>query len=358
MKGTLEQRTLKSRILEGNPLGDPSERILRLYLPPGYRDAGPLPVVYFLHAYGNSGGSWFNASGFGPSVPERIDDLISEGTIPPCIAVFVDGWTSVGGSQWVNSDALGRYRDHVVREVVREVDRTLPTRAEASGRAVIGHSSGGYGALIMGRFHPEVFGHLASHSGDAYFEYCYLPSLPVAAGAFLKAGGVEPWYQGFRERARHRKLLREDHEVVSMLAMAMAYSPRKGEPFNAELPFELETGRMRMDVWSRWLVNDPVRFVPKYVDVFRRLKTVFLDCGTRDEANLRWGTRMLAEDLRAGGAEVFHEEHEDGHTGIAYRYERSLAVLVPRMVASSGDGEAEASDAGGSDPSEEPEGEA
>lgn len=333
MKGSLEQRPLKSRILADNPLGDPSERVLRFYLPPGHAEAGPLPVVYFLHAYGNSGATWFNATGFGPSVPERIDALIEAGTIPPCIAVFVDGWTSVGGSQWANSDAFGRYRDHLVREVVREVDRSYPTRAEASGRAVIGHSSGGYGALLMGRFHPEVFGHLASHSGDAYFEYCYLPSLPVAAGAFLKAGGVEAWYAGFQERARHRKLLREDHEVMSMLAMAMAYSPRKGEPFGAELPFELETGRMRMDVWSRWLVNDPVRFVPKYVDVFRRLKTLFLDCGVRDEAHLRWGTRMLAEDLRAGGVEVIHEEHEDGHTGISYRYERSLSVLVPRMVA-------------------------
>src|SRR5690606_40235379 len=82
----------------------PSERILRLYLPPGYRDAGPLPVVYFLRAYGNSGGSWFNASGFGPSVPERIDDLISEGTIPPCIAVFEIGRASCSEGRSLRPD--------------------------------------------------------------------------------------------------------------------------------------------------------------------------------------------------------------------------------------------------------------
>lgn len=331
MKGTIEHHQLKSRILKGNPLGDPSDRDVGVYLPADHAAKGPLPVVYFLHAYGNSGSTWFNATGFLPSVPERIDALIESGTIPPCIAVFVDGWTCVGGSQWVNSDALGRYRDYVVREVVPFIDATYPTVKTANGRAVIGHSSGGYGALLMGRFHSDVFGHLASHSGDAYFEYCYLPSLPVAAGAFLEAGGVEPWYQGFRERARTRKLQGRDHEVMSVLAMAMAYSPKKDEPLNAELPFEPNTARLRMDVWSRWLVNDPVRFVPKHIDVFRRLQTVFLDCGVRDEVHLRWGARMMAEDLRAGGVDVIHEEHQDGHTGIAYRYERSLSLIAPRL---------------------------
>jgi predicted esterase len=89
---------------------------------------------------------------------------------------------------------------------------------------------------------------------------------------------------------------------------------------------------MRMDVWNRWLVHDPVRFVPKFLDAYRKLKTVFIDCGTRDEFNLRWGARMLAEDLKNGGVEVIHEEFEDGHTGVNYRFERSLAVIGPRLV--------------------------
>ena len=332
MKGTLEHRSLKSHLLEGNPLGDATTRSVGVYLPPGHADGARLPVVYFLHAFSNSGGTWFNASGWTPSVPERIDALIERGEIPPCIAVFVDGWTAVGGSQWINSEAIGRYRDYLVREVVPYVDREFRTIPKQAARAVIGHSSGGYGAYVMGRFHADVFGHLASHSGDAYFEYCYQPSLPVAAGAFLEAGGPEAWFRGFQERGRTRKLRGNDHEVINLLAMAMAYSPKKGEPLQAELPFEPNTARIRMDVWSRWLVHDPVRFVPKHLDTFRKLQTVFLDCGVRDEVHLRWGTRMIAEDLKAGGVEVTHEEHEDGHSGISYRYERSLAVLVPRLA--------------------------
>lgn len=332
MKGVLETRELRSNALENNPLGDPASRRVTVYLPPGYAEGDQrYPVVYFLHAFGNSGGSWTNASPFAPSVPERLDALISSGAVPPAIGVFPDGWTSLGGSQWVNSESIGRYRDFVAKDVVGFVDRTYRTLPKAASRAVVGHSSGGYGALVMGRYHPDLFAHLSAQSADAYFEYCYLPDLPKAASALLKAGGVENWFQEFNQRARETKIRGDDFPVINTLAMAAAYSPKKGEPLNLELPFDLQTGRLRLDVWNRWLVHDPVRFVPKFLDAFRKLKTVFIDCGTRDEFNLRWGARMVADELKNSGVELIHEEFEDTHTGVSYRFARSLSVLVPRL---------------------------
>lgn len=333
MKGTLETRELQSPALEANPLGDPARRRLTVYLPPGYGEGDKrYPVVYFLHAFGNSGGTWTNASGFGPTVPERLDALIESGAVPPAIGVFPDGWTSLGGSQWVNSDAIGRYRDYLAKDVVGFVDRTFRTLPKAGSRAVVGHSSGGYGALVMGRYHPELFSHLGAHAADAYFEYCYLPDLPKAAASLLKSGGVDAWHAEFRKRVRETKMRGDDFPVVNTLAMAAAYSPKKGEPLNVELPFDPQTARLKLDVWNRWLVHDPVRFVPKFIDSFRKLKTVYLDCGTRDEFNIRWGTRMLAEDLKGAGIELVHEEFEDGHSGVSYRFERSLSVLVPKLA--------------------------
>ncbi|WP_164000914.1 alpha/beta hydrolase [Pyxidicoccus caerfyrddinensis] len=333
MKGQLETRELQSPALEANPLGDPARRRLTVYLPPGYGEGDRrYPVVYFLHAFGNSGGTWTNAAGFGPTVPERMDALIESGALPPAIGVFPDGWTSLGGSQWVNSDAIGRYRDYLAKDVLGFVDRTYRTLPKAASRAVVGHSSGGYGALVMGRYHPELFSHLGAHAADSYFEYCYLPDLPKAAASLLKSGGVDAWHGEFRKRVRETKMRGDDFPVVNTLAMAAAYSPKKGEPLNVELPFDANTGRIKLDVWNRWLVHDPVRFVPKFLDSFRKLKTVFLDCGTRDEFNIRWGTRMLAEDLKGAGVELVHEEFEDGHSGVSYRFERSLAVLVPKLA--------------------------
>jgi pimeloyl-ACP methyl ester carboxylesterase len=333
MKGTIQQFQVFGGSLEGNPLGDTSTRTTPVYLPPGYAEKADqrYPVVYFLHGFSGSGPQWLNVSAFSPNVPDRLDALIAAGTIPPVIGVFIDGWTSLGGSQWINSEGIGRYRDYVARDMVAWTDKTFRTIAKGAARALIGKSSGGYGAWVISRFHPDVFHHIGVHSGDAGFEYAYLHDLPVAAGPLLKAGGVEPWFKDFVARAAATKMKGEDHAVINMLCMSAAYSPKKGEPLGIELPIDLNTGRLRVDVWNRWLVHDPVRFVPKHADVYRKLKSIFMDCGTRDEFNLRWGARLVAEELKNNKVEHLAEEFEDGHMGVNYRFERSLSYLVPRL---------------------------
>ena len=331
MQGRLEWLELDSASLAGNPLGDPSRRLLLAYLPPGYDAAAKrYPAVYFLHGFTGSARAWSNVTPFAPSVPERVDLLVASGAVPPVVGLFVDGWTALGGSQWVNSEASGRYRDYVARDVVAFADARLRTVPDASARAVVGKSSGGYGALVLGAHHPDTFGHVACHAGDAGFEYCYLPDLPRAAAA-LEGTDPAAWFEAMLRRGRETKLRADDHTVLNVLAMAAAYSPRPGPPLGIDLPFEPGTARLREDVWARWLEHDPVRFVPRALGAFRRLRSVYLDCGTRDEFNLRWGARMVVEALRAGGVEVVHEEFDDGHRGIDYRYEQSLRWLGPRL---------------------------
>jgi S-formylglutathione hydrolase FrmB len=333
MKGSIEVRELVAPSLEGNALGDPTRRPLPVYLPPGYASSSErYPVVYFLHGFTGSALAWLNFPGFSLTVPERIDHLITSGAIPAVLGIFVDGWTAIGGSQWVNSAAIGRYRDYVARDVVNFIDRSFRTVARADARACVGKSSGGYGALVMGRHHPDVFGHIASHSGDAYFEYCYLNDFTKAAAALLKAGTAKEWFDDFWRRSKETKAKSDDHGVLNALAMAAAYSPKEGEPMNIELPFDKETGRLRPEVWARWQENDPVRFIPKNAAAFRALRSAFVDCGVKDEFNLRWGARMVAEELRKVGVDVVHEEFDDGHMGINYRYDRSLQYLVPRLA--------------------------
>jgi pimeloyl-ACP methyl ester carboxylesterase len=335
MRGSVRIEEVPGPSLEGNPLGDPARRLTPVYLPPGYEGGRDrYPVVYFLHGFTGTGLGWTHQAAFTPNVPERIDGLIASSVLPPFIGVFLDGWTGVGGSQWVNSEAIGRYRDYVARDVVGWADRTLRTVARREARAVVGKSSGGYGALVMAAEEGEVFAHAGSHAGDAYFEYCYLPDFPKAAGALLKAGGVQRWFDEFSQRARATKVRGDDHPVLNTVAMAAAYSPAPGQPLGLELPFDLETARLKEDVWRRWLERDPVRFIPARIQDVRRLSSVFIDCGTKDEYHLRWGARMIARALAGAGVEHAHEEFEDGHMGINYRYDRSLAYLVPRLARS------------------------
>ncbi|MBM4779360.1 MAG: esterase family protein, partial [Archangiaceae bacterium] len=167
MKGTIQLFQVFAGSLEGNPLNDPSTRTIPVYLPPGYADSPEqrYPVVYFLHGFSGNGLQWLNTSPFTRTVPERLDFLIAQQGLPPCIGVFVDGWTSLGGSQWINSEGIGRYRDYVARDLVAFVDRTFRTVTKGTARALVGKSSGGDGALGISRFHPELGGPSGVHSG-------------------------------------------------------------------------------------------------------------------------------------------------------------------------------------------------
>jgi pimeloyl-ACP methyl ester carboxylesterase len=330
MHGTLVELEIDSPALAGNPLGDPARRTVLAWLPPG--GGRDLPAVYFLHGFTGSARGWTNVSAFAPTVPERLDALVASGEIPPVVGVFPDGMTALGGTQWTNAPAVGRYQDYVADEVVSEVEARLGTIPRREARAVVGKSSGGYGALRLGRDRADVFSLVGVHAGDAYFEYCYLPDLPHAAAALLGAPDARAWLDGMKRRARETKLAGGDHAPLNVIAMAAHYSPNPAAPLGLELPFELPTGRVREEVWARWLAHDPVRFVPDGREALRRLGAVFLDCGTRDEHHLRWGTRIVAALLRDAGVTVEHQEFDDGHTGTSYRYDASLRFLAPRLA--------------------------
>ncbi len=330
MNGTLLELEVDSAALAGNPLADPSRRPVLAYVPPG--GAAGLPAVYFLHGFTGSARGWTNVSVFALTVPERLDALVSAGAVPPFVGVFPDGMTGLGGTQWTDAPAVGRYQSYVAEDVVAAVEARLGTLARREARAVVGKSSGGYGALCMGRDRPDVFALVGAHAADSCFEYCYLPDLPKAAAALVGAPDAAAWLEGAKRRARETKLAGSDHAPLNVLAMAAHYSPRPGAPLGLELPFELPDGRVREDVWARWLEHDPVRFVPRAADAYRRLAGVYLDCGTRDEFNLRWGMRMVAAALREAGVAVEHQEFEDGHMGTSYRYDASLRWLVPRLA--------------------------
>lgn len=322
----LHRARIVSRALRGNALGDPHERDLFVYLPPGH-DRTPsrrFPSVLVLTGFTGLGESPWQRQAFGEALDERMDRLIRERKVPPMVVATPDCMTALGGSQYVDSAAVGRYETFVVREVVPFLDRHFPTVPEARRRAVCGKSSGGFAALTLGMRHPDVFGALASHSGDAYFEYCYGSDFVKCWDGLRRAGGVSEWLAAFRAKPRKGH---DDILVLNIVAMAACYSPNRRSPWGFDLPFDLETGEPDAKVMARWKRLDPVETCRVYAANLRKLRGVFLDCGLRDEFSIHPGTRILAQRLRALRVRVVHEEFEDGHMGISYRYDRSLAQL-------------------------------
>jgi S-formylglutathione hydrolase FrmB len=333
LSGRVDAQTITSELLTGNPLGDPWERPVWVYLPPGY-DAEPdrrYPSVYVIQGYGSSVAMWGNRSAYREPFPEAADAVFSRGEAPPAIVVYVDAWTAYGGSQFVDSPGTGRYHSYLCDEVVPWVDARYRTHGAPGRRAIMGKSSGGFGALITPMLRPDLFGALASHAGDSLYELSYLPGFGKAA-RHLRGydGDIWRWWDDFRSRVSFTK--DADRDLLMLLGVSACFSARPDG--TVDLPFEPRTGVLRPDVWQRWLDWDPVRMIPRYADRLRSLRAIWIDAGTRDEWFLDVGAEAMHAALRDAGvpAEVISFELFDaGHAGIDYRYPLSLAWLCQRI---------------------------
>ncbi|MDQ2858827.1 MAG: esterase family protein [Candidatus Eremiobacteraeota bacterium] len=314
--------------LRDNPLGDPSVRPLAVYVPPDCDLQGSrrYPVLYVLHGYSGDVAALVSTRPWETNVVQCVDRLIASGAMPPALLAIVDGNTRLGGSQYVDSAHNGAYATYVARDAVGHVDAHYPTVAREGGRAVLGKSSGGFGALHLVMTFPGVFGAVASHSGDTNFRGVYVPEIPGVqrllerydfdAAAFVAA------FEGKPKRSP------QESSAMMFLAQGAAYSPTAAVAFAFDLPFDLRTGEIRDDVFARWLAYDPVEMCAHKRAELARLRLRYLDCGRRDEYGLDLGARMLARRFRDLGLEVRHEEFDDDHRNVGYRYAVSLPALT------------------------------
>ena len=320
---------VESRALAGNRQGDPNVRKIPVYLPPGYDGGAAYPAIYWLHGFTGTAMAATNANPWVPSLPECMDRVIAAGA-PPAILVMVDGFTRFGGSQYLNSDANGRYEDFVVEETVAHIDRRYRTLAAPAHRGLNGKSSGGYGALVLAMRHPDVFGGVASHSGDMFFEACYKPDFWKFCNIVAKHGGVEGFLRAFLEMPKKTS---DAVTAVNIAAMAMAYSPNlQRPPFHFDLPFDPHTGEVDEAVWARWLAWDPVHMAARYVENLAKLRLIYIECGSRDQFNLHFGARQLHHRLEALGIRHEYQEFDDDHTSVNYRYVQSLRRLCEALT--------------------------
>jgi enterochelin esterase-like enzyme len=326
--GSVAIHTFESKVLKSNPLKDPYVRDVTVYLPPGYTSSSSKGYVTALGlaGFGGTGGMAFNVNPLMEPLDRRMDRLISKGRCGPIIIVMVDCFTRFGGNQYINSSATGRYEDYIVDEIVPLIEKEY----NVSSKAVWGKSSGGYGSIVLGMRHPEVFSALADHSGDSAFEYCYAIDFPRALDAFSKAGGPKKWLEDFWKYPEKRG--KKYHEALNTFAMAAHYSPNpRSKELGVDLPFDLETGQFRDDVWKRWLAWDPVRMVEEYAENLRKLKLIYIDCGVEDEFNLYWGSRIIHAKLNAMKIKHHYEEFNDGHMNVQYRYDTSLPMIYDAL---------------------------
>jgi hypothetical protein len=337
LAGRIEQDVVHSELLRDNPLGDPHERPVYVYVPPGYDDdpGRRYPVVYTIQGYTGHVAMWFSRPAFRRPYPELADEMFATTDTPPAIVVYVDAWTELGGSQFVDSPATGRYHSYLCEEVVPWVDARYRTIPDRDHRAIAGKSSGGYGAMITPMLRPDLFGALATHAGDALFEVCYQPNFRDIARLLRDEydGSYEAFLTDWRGRVHDTK--DSDMDLIEMYGYAAAYS---GNPDGSvSLPFD-DVGAVVPEVWSRWLAWDPVLMPavePRYAEALRTQRAIWIDAGTRDEYHLDFGAEAFRRAVANSGvpeASVHFELFNAKHSPIDYRYPLALSWLCTQMT--------------------------
>lgn len=340
LSGHIDEHIFTSDRLAGNPLGDPHERPLWIYTPPGYGDEPErrYPSVYVIQGYTGHLGMWRNRVAFRQPFPELADAMFARGDSAPGIVVYVDCWTSVGGSQYLDSPGTGAYHSYLCEEVVPWVDahyRTLPGRDQ---RAITGKSSGGYGAMVTAMLRPDVFGGFATHAGDSLFDVVHPPILAQAARLLRDqyGGSVQAYFADLPNRVFGTR--DSDIKIMEVYGYSAAYA---AEPDGTvPLPFD-DTGRLVPEVWDRWLAWDPVRMAaqPGYAEALRSMRAIWIDAGRRDEYFLDLGAAAFRRAVAEAGVpddRVHFELFDATHALIEYRYPLALAWLIRMFGGSTG----------------------
>jgi hypothetical protein len=341
-RGRVEQFTFDGASLRDNRLGDPSRRTVGVYLPEGY-DAGAdeYPLLVDLAPFTSSGLKHLGWQAFGESLPQRLDRLIASTTIGPVVVAFPDGFTSLGGNQYVDSPVLGRWESWLIDDLLPELERRYRVRRGPRHRAIFGRSSGGYGALIQGLRHGEQWAAVACHSGDIGFDLVYRRDLPALLDELARhEGGIERFLDHARTTVRLRP---HEMQALMMLALAASFDPDIDADLETlhgiRLPLDGYTGELDPERWRHWLAHDPLVIVER-LEAQRSLKSLrglYIDCGRQDAYFLHYGARSLSRRLTAAGIAHTYEEFDDGHSGIDYRLDVSLPFLYRCVTAPSGD---------------------
>ncbi len=154
---------------------------LRVLSPPGAPDADDRPVLWLLHGGDDDFRSWTD-SGSAETLTAGLDAWV---VMPDCGPA---GWYT----DWFRAapaPGTQRWETYHLVELRGWFESMHRTRTDRGGRAVVGLSMGGFGALSYAARHPELFGFCAAFSPAADIVD---PDFGVFVDALSALNGGEP----------------------------------------------------------------------------------------------------------------------------------------------------------------------
>jgi enterochelin esterase-like enzyme len=347
-KGRVETVTVHGRSLEGNLSGEPADREVSIYLPPGYdkERSRRYPVIVLLHGYSLTNKYWVGPAGqgFGSiDLPGAMDRDVAGGKSKEMILVMPNGDSKYNGSMYSSSVTSGDWEGFIAEDLVSYVDGHYRTIANRASRGLAGHSMGGYGTIRIGMKRPDVFSSLYILSAcclmndpAAFARRAAAPpsaapgSAPSGAAAANAENGNDARPAGAGNGAAARPSgagsgnagPRAGGFANVVNAEAAAWSPNpKNPPTYFDLPGA--DGADAARVAQKWAANSPLVMIDQYMANLKRYDGIGMDVGLQD--GLSSSNQELANVLEASGIEHRFETYEGDHVNrIAERMEQKV----------------------------------
>jgi S-formylglutathione hydrolase FrmB len=317
----LEVLQIPGETLKGNPLRDPIERPVAVLSPDDGADRKGLPLVIYLPGWGGSSAEVI-AKGSSHFLGQVVDRM-AQMQLPLRIAV-VDARSRYRGTQYLNSTATGRYADYVTDEIFQILLARYGEETEHPGACLLaGHSSGGYGALILAMANHRKFYATVALSPDSDFETTHKPLCQAEGVRSLSPQDLEA-AQASPEQAH----LPENGMASLILGLSANYTPDPTRPGHFDWLYDA-AGQWRPEVWQRWLANDPLTRVREHQDAFDPAQRIYLDGPNHDDFGANIGARKIYDILHDRPAPVVFNEPYGRHSEhLPERLERGLVWVL------------------------------
>jgi S-formylglutathione hydrolase FrmB len=311
--------------LRGNLLGEPTELNVSIYLPPGYDTvaARRYAAVYLLHGFTATNRAWTVGSYQGMKLQTTMDALIKEGKVREMIVVVPNTFSNYGGAFYTNSAVTGNWEDYIYRDLVQYIDANYRTLAASESRGVAGHSMGGYGALILGMRHPDVFSAV----------YALSPCCTALVGDLSEANPA--WLRVMRMKSKDELKLKPesfaDFFDIAFVALSTSLSPNPAQaPFYADFPFKERSSQASESTqpgvekneptYTRWKSQMPAYMVAEKKQNLMKLRGLFIDYGQNEEfSHIVTGAQQLSTALAQHGIPHTLEVYAKGDHGSKIR---------------------------------------
>jgi S-formylglutathione hydrolase len=325
-QGTYARIKVHGKSLEGNLSGEPADRDVSVYLPPGYQTQGTrrYPVLYLLHGYTNSDVGWFGPESRGSfaggnTMTAAADRAFTSGAKELAgrefILVMPNAYTIYQGSMFSNSVTTGDWESFIAKDLVAYMDSHYRTIPERASRGLAGHSMGGYGTVRIAAKYPQVFSSIYILSAC-----CLTASLNPNPQSSAKAEALKG-----PEDARGA-----ERGLATLLAEAAAWSPNpQNPPFYFDLP--AKDGKIQPAIVAKWAANAPLAMIDQYAASLKTLR-IGIDVGDKD--TLAASNRELNRVLKGYGIQTSFEVYDGDHTNhIVDRMERVVLPFFAKTLA-------------------------